>query len=101
MHVVRVEKEQNKKYLNKSIDEIAGMHHKDPEDAILDLGLDENLEIGITLSVINVNKEIVEKLLNCPTRCWALGCRRARRATLRCRAADLPPPRNGSASGIR
>jgi N-acyl-D-amino-acid deacylase len=61
-----VEKEENKKYLNKSIEEIAGIQHKDPEDTILDLGLDENLEMGITLSVINVNKEIVEKLLKLP-----------------------------------
>src|SRR5712692_4109250 len=58
VHVVRVEKEENKKYLNKSIEEVAGMMRKDPEDAILDLGLDENLDLGITLSVINVNKEI-------------------------------------------
>src|SRR5712691_9554565 len=31
VHVVRVEKEENKKYLNKSIEEVAGMMHKDPE----------------------------------------------------------------------
>src|SRR6266851_3614073 len=66
VHVVRVEKEENRKYLNKSIEEVAGMMRKDPEDAILDLGLDENLDLGITLSVINVNKEIVEKLLKFP-----------------------------------
>jgi N-acyl-D-aspartate/D-glutamate deacylase len=42
------------------------MLHKDPEDAILDLGLDENLELGITLSVINVNKDIVHKLMQLP-----------------------------------
>jgi N-acyl-D-aspartate/D-glutamate deacylase len=66
VHVVRVEKEENQKYLNKSIEEIAGILHKDPEDTILDLGLDENLDLGITLSVINVNKDIVEKLLKLP-----------------------------------
>ena len=63
---MRVEQEENKKYLDKSIEEIARMQHKDPVDAILDLGLDENLDLGITLSVINVNKEIVEKLLKFP-----------------------------------
>jgi len=66
VHVVRVEKAENRRFLNKSIAEIAGMLHKDPEDAILDLGLDENLELGITLSVINVNKDIVHKLMQLP-----------------------------------
>jgi N-acyl-D-aspartate/D-glutamate deacylase len=66
VHVVRVEKAENQKYLNQSIEAIAQTQRKDPEDAILDLGLDENLEMGITLSVINVNKDIVEKLLKLP-----------------------------------
>ena len=66
VHVVRVEKEANRRFLNRSIAEIATELGKDPEDAILDLGLDENLELGITLSVINVNKDIVEKLLQLP-----------------------------------
>ncbi len=66
VHVVRVDKEANRRFLNRSIAEIAAALGKDPEDAILDLSLDENLELGITLSVINVNKEIVEKLLQLP-----------------------------------
>jgi len=66
VHVVRVEKEENKKYLNQSIKEIAETLHKDPADTLLDLGLDENLDLGITLSVINVNKDIVGKLLKMP-----------------------------------
>ena len=66
VHVVRVDKEANRRFLNRSIAEIATELGKDPEDAILDLGLDENLELGITLSVINVNKDIVEKLLQLP-----------------------------------
>ncbi|HVA68989.1 MAG TPA: amidohydrolase family protein [Candidatus Binataceae bacterium] len=66
VHVVRVEKEANRRFLNRSIAQIATELGKDPEDAILDLGLDENLELGITLSVINVNKDIVEKLLQLP-----------------------------------
>jgi N-acyl-D-amino-acid deacylase len=42
------------------------MSRKDPEDAILDLALNENLELGITLSVINVNKDVVHKILQLP-----------------------------------
>jgi N-acyl-D-aspartate/D-glutamate deacylase len=63
---VRVEREENRRFLNRSIAEIAQETGKDPVDAILDLGLSENLELGITLSVINVNKEIVGKLLQLP-----------------------------------
>ncbi|HKV55351.1 MAG TPA: amidohydrolase family protein, partial [Candidatus Binataceae bacterium] len=66
VHVVRAEQERNKRFLNRSIAEIAEILHKDPEDTILDLGLDENLELGITLSVINVNKDIVHKLMQLP-----------------------------------
>ncbi|HTT77220.1 MAG TPA: amidohydrolase family protein [Candidatus Binataceae bacterium] len=64
--VVRAEKEHNQRFLNKSIEEIATMLHKSPEDAILDLGLDEDLAMGITMSVINVNKDIVEQILRMP-----------------------------------
>jgi len=66
VHVVRAEKPENQRFLNKSIAEVAQMMNKDPEDAILDLGLAEDLEMGITLSVINVDKAIVEKILRLP-----------------------------------
>ena len=66
VHVVRVEKPENQGLLNKSIAEIAALQHKAPEDAILDLGLDEDLALGITMSVINVNKDIVEKIMRLP-----------------------------------
>ena len=66
VHVVRVEKAENQRFLNKSIAEVAQMMQKDPEDAILDLGLAEDLALGITLSVINVDKQIVEKILQLP-----------------------------------
>jgi N-acyl-D-aspartate/D-glutamate deacylase len=66
VHVVRVEKPENQGFLNKSIAEIAATQHKAPEDAILDLGLDEDLALGITMSVINVNKDIVEKIMRLP-----------------------------------
>jgi N-acyl-D-aspartate/D-glutamate deacylase len=66
VHVVRVEKPENQRFLNRSIAEIAGTLCKDPEDTILDLALDENLDLGITLSVINVNKDVVHQLLHLP-----------------------------------
>jgi N-acyl-D-amino-acid deacylase len=66
VHVVKVEKEENKRFLNHSIAEIAGELHKDPEETILDLALSEDLELGITLSVINVNKDVVHKILQLP-----------------------------------
>jgi N-acyl-D-aspartate/D-glutamate deacylase len=66
VHVVKAEKEENKRFLNCSIAELAEALQKDPEDTILDLALSENLELGITLSVINVNKDVVEKILQLP-----------------------------------
>jgi N-acyl-D-aspartate/D-glutamate deacylase len=66
VHVVRVEKEQNKQYLNKSIAEIATQWNRDPIDAILDLAIDEGLEMGITLSVINTNPDEVRELITHP-----------------------------------
>ncbi len=66
VHVVRAEKAENQRFLNWSIAELAATLHKDPEDALLDLGLDEDLALGITLSVINVNKDVVHKLLQLP-----------------------------------
>jgi N-acyl-D-aspartate/D-glutamate deacylase len=66
VHVVRVEKAENRRLLNQSIGQIAAATRKDPEDAILDLALDEDLALGITLSVINVDKEIVGHLLQLP-----------------------------------
>ncbi len=66
VHVVKAAQEENKRFLNRSIAEVAEVLHKDPEDAILDLALSENLELGITLSVINVNKDVVHKILQLP-----------------------------------
>lgn len=66
VHVVRVEQERNKQYLNKSIADIAAQWNRDPVDAILDLAIDENLEMGITLSVINTNPEEVRELITHP-----------------------------------
>jgi N-acyl-D-aspartate/D-glutamate deacylase len=66
VHVVRVEQERNKPYLNKSIADIAGQWGRDPVDTILDLAIDENLAMGITLSVINTNPEEVRELITHP-----------------------------------
>jgi N-acyl-D-amino-acid deacylase len=66
VHVVRAEKAENQRFLNMSIAEIAAALHRDPEDALLDLGLEDDLALGITLSVINVNKDVVHKLLQLP-----------------------------------
>ena len=66
VQVVRVEKEHNRRYLNKSIAEIAALWGRDPIDTILDLAIDENLELGITLSVINTNPDEVRELVTHP-----------------------------------
>ena len=66
VHVVRAEKNENRRFLNRSIADIAEELHKEPEDTILDLALSEDLELGITLSVINVNKDIVHQILQLP-----------------------------------
>jgi len=66
VHVVRVEQDRNKQYLNKSIAEIATLWGRDPVDTILDLAIDENLEMGITLSVINTNPDEVRELITHP-----------------------------------
>lgn len=66
VHVVRVEKDENKQYLNKSIAEIAELWRRDPIDTILDLAIDENLDMGITLSVINTNPAEVRELITHP-----------------------------------
>ncbi len=66
VHVVRVEKDHNKRYVNKSIAEIAALWERDPIDTILDLAIDEELELGITLSVINTDPDEVRELITHP-----------------------------------
>lgn len=66
VHVVRVENEHNKQYLQKSIAEIATLWNRDPVDTILDLAIDEHLEMGITLSVINTDPDEVQELITHP-----------------------------------
>ena len=66
VHVVRVENERNRRFLNLSIAEVAAATGKDAVDALLDLALDERMELGVTLSVINVNPDVVSRILKLP-----------------------------------
>ena len=66
VHVVKVTKEHNTRHLNKSIADIAAETRSDPIDTILDLAIDENLEMGITLSVINTDPDEVRELITHP-----------------------------------
>ncbi len=66
LHVTRVETEQNKQFLNKSIPEIAARLHKDPVDTLLDLAVEERTALGVTVSIINADPEAVGKLITLP-----------------------------------
>ena len=66
LHVTRVETEQNQQFLNKSLREIANQLHKDPLDVLLDLAVEENTALGVTVSIINSDPDAVGKLLTLP-----------------------------------
>lgn len=66
VHIARVNREHNRRLLNFSVAELAAATGKDAVDALLDLALDERMELGITLSVINVNPDVVGRLLKLP-----------------------------------
>jgi N-acyl-D-amino-acid deacylase len=66
VHVARVQNEHNRRFLNLSIAELAAATGKDAVDAMLDLALDERMELGVTLSVINVNPDVVSRILKLP-----------------------------------
>lgn len=66
LHVTRVETEQNKQFLNKSLREISNQLHKDPLDVLLDLAVEENTALGVTVSIINSDPDAVGKLLTLP-----------------------------------
>jgi len=66
VNVARVENPANKYLLNKSIKEVAEIQGKDPVDAFLDLAIAENLDLGITVELINADANAVAKLINCP-----------------------------------
>jgi N-acyl-D-amino-acid deacylase len=64
--VAKVAAEEHKPLLNKSIREIAQLQHKHPVDAFLDLAIAENLELGITVQLINADQNAVAKLISRP-----------------------------------
>jgi len=66
LHVTRVETEQNKQFLNKSLQEISNQLHKDPLDVLLDLAVEENTALGVTVSIINSDPDAVGQLLTLP-----------------------------------
>jgi N-acyl-D-amino-acid deacylase len=66
VHIARVNREHNRRFLNLSVADLAAATGKDAVDALLDLALDERLELGMTLSVINVNPDVVSRLLKLP-----------------------------------
>jgi N-acyl-D-amino-acid deacylase len=64
--VARVEKEENKSLMNKSLAQVAELQRKDPVDAFLDLAIAENLELGITVQLLNADQDAVAKLISYP-----------------------------------
>ena len=66
LEIARVEKEENKKYVGKSVQDLADTLRKDPVDAMLDLALDEDLATGFRLSAANYDPAAVSKLITMP-----------------------------------
>ncbi len=64
--VAKVSRPEHRPLLNKSIREIAELQGKDPVDAFLDLAIAENLELGITVQLINADEKAVAKLITQP-----------------------------------
>jgi len=64
--VVKVTRDEHKPLLNKSIREIAELKRKHPVDAFLDLAIAENLELGITVQLINSDQNAVARLITRP-----------------------------------
>ncbi len=66
VHIARVQSEHNRRFLNLSVADLAQTTGKDAVDALLDLALDERMQLGVTLSVINVNPDVVSDILKLP-----------------------------------
>jgi N-acyl-D-amino-acid deacylase len=64
--VAKVNRPEHWSLLNKNIREIAELQHKDPVDAFLDLAIAENLDLGITVQLINADEEAVARLITRP-----------------------------------
>jgi N-acyl-D-aspartate/D-glutamate deacylase len=64
--VAKVSREEHQWLLNQSIRQIAERQGKDPVDTFLDLAIAENLELGITVQLINADQNAVAKLITLP-----------------------------------
>ena len=66
LHVVRAAKPEHQQFVNQSIADIAQRQQKDPLDTLLDLSLAEDLALGFTMSLINTDPDVVERLITHP-----------------------------------
>src|SRR6516164_8610017 len=64
--VAKVAKAEHRPLLNRSIQQVAELQHKHPVDAFLDLAIAENLELGITVQLINADQNAVSRLIRRP-----------------------------------
>jgi N-acyl-D-amino-acid deacylase len=64
--VAKISRDEHKPLLNKSIREVAELQRKHPVDAFLDLAIAENLELGITVQLINADQNAVARLISRP-----------------------------------
>jgi len=64
--IARTKKDENRRFLDKPVPEVAAMTGKDPIDAILDLAIDEDLATGFRLAAGNFNHELVAKAIQSP-----------------------------------
>jgi len=64
--VAKVSRQEHKAFLNQSIRQVAEVQRKDPVDAFLDLAIAEDLELGITVQLINADLNGVAKLISYP-----------------------------------
>jgi N-acyl-D-amino-acid deacylase len=64
--IARLKKDENQRFLNKTIPEMATMVSKDPVDAMLDLAIDEDLETGFFLAGGNYDLNLVAKAIQLP-----------------------------------
>lgn len=61
--IARIEKPANRQAMNKTIAQLASERGQHPVDTFLDLAIDEELSLGITVALINANKERVGELM--------------------------------------
>ncbi len=66
LHVVWVENPAHEAYLNQSIADIASQLGQDPLDTLLDLSIAEGLKLGFTMSLINTDPDVVQRLITHP-----------------------------------